>query len=338
MGILATLRNPTLLDVAKATDKDGSIVSIVEILNLTNEILEDMTWMTGNLETGNETTIRTGLPSVNWAKYYKGVLPSKGSLATVTDTCATLEGMVEISQRLADKGGKAAAIRALESMGMAEAFNQSVAQALFYASIQVDPEKFNGFGPRFSDKSAENGQNIIDAGGTGSDNTSIWLINWHPMTNFGIIPAGYPAGLQHQDIGIETAENFDGVTGSRLRVYRDMYYWHVGLVVKDWRYVVRIANIDQSTINGIGLQDAVSPDLVDLMIDASERVPSMSMGRFVWYMNRQVKIALRKQVRKQVSDGGGLTFENFAGKQVLTFNGWPIRICDALVANEARLT
>ena len=57
----------TLADWAKRVDPDGKTSAIVEMLNETNEILDDMIWAEGNLPTGHRTTIRTDLPSVTGA-------------------------------------------------------------------------------------------------------------------------------------------------------------------------------------------------------------------------------------------------------------------------------
>ena len=89
---MATLAvtNPTLADVAKATDPDGKIATIVEILNETNEMLDDMVWVEGNLPTGHRTTVRAGLPSPTWRKLYGGVQPTKATNVQVTDTTGML--------------------------------------------------------------------------------------------------------------------------------------------------------------------------------------------------------------------------------------------------------
>ena len=78
MAALATT-NPTLADVARRMDPDGKIDTIVEILNETNEILEDATMIEGNLPTGHRTTIRTGLPTPTFRKLYGGVQPTKST-------------------------------------------------------------------------------------------------------------------------------------------------------------------------------------------------------------------------------------------------------------------
>ena len=71
----------TLADIAKRTDPDGKISSIVELLSQTNEMLPDMLWKEGNLATGERTTVRTGLPTVAWRLLNQGVQPSKSTTA-----------------------------------------------------------------------------------------------------------------------------------------------------------------------------------------------------------------------------------------------------------------
>jgi len=57
MAVLS-VKNPTLADLAKVTDPNGQIADVIEILNETNEILLDMTWIEGNLTTGHQSCQR----------------------------------------------------------------------------------------------------------------------------------------------------------------------------------------------------------------------------------------------------------------------------------------
>ena len=175
---MATLsvKNPTLADLAKVTDPDGSIADVVEILNETNEILADMTWLEGNLTTGHRSSIRSGLPTPTWRKLYGGVQPTKARAVQVTDTTGMLEDYAEVDKALVDMAGDPAAFRLQEDRPHIEGMNQEIADTLFYGDETTAPEEFTGFAPRYNDLSAENGDNIIDGGGTGSDNASIWLI------------------------------------------------------------------------------------------------------------------------------------------------------------------
>ena len=56
----------------------------------------------GNLETGNKTTVRTGLPTPTWRKLYGGIQPAKSTTAQVQDSCGMLEAYAEIDKALAD--------------------------------------------------------------------------------------------------------------------------------------------------------------------------------------------------------------------------------------------
>ena len=334
---MATLsvQNPTLLDLAKATDPDGGIADIVEILAETNEVLDDMTWVQGNLTTGNRTSIRTGLPTPTWRKMYGGVQPDKGTQAQVDDTTGMLEAYAEVDKALADLSNNTAAFRMVEEKAHLEGLNQEIVDTLFYGNEDSEPEAFTGLAPRFNDTTAANGDNIIAGGGSGSENASIWLVVWSPQTCFGIIPKGSIAGLQRTDLGEVTLEDAsDGSNTGRMQAYRTHYRWDAGLCVRDWRYVVRIANIDKSLL----LKDAASgADLPDLMFQAMTQVPNLSLGRAAWYMSRNTMSFVRRQATNGTS-GSTLTIENVGGKMLTMFSGIPLRRCDSLSADEATVS
>jgi len=332
MAVLA-VTNPTLLDLARMTDPDGKIATIVEILNQTNEILEDMTWLEGNLPTGHRTTIRTGIPQPTWRKLYGGVQPNKGTTAQVTDSCGMLEAYAEVDVALADLNGNTAEFRLQEDRTHLEGMNQTVASALFYANEATAPETFTGLAPRFNSSAAANGENIIKGDGAGTDNTSIWLVVWGPNTVHGIVPKGSKAGFKMEDKGRCTIENVDGA-GGRMEAYRSHYRWDCGLSVRDWRYVVRICNIDKSNLTK---NAASGSDLIDLMTQAIEMIPSIGMGRPVFYASRMIRSFLRRQVVNKIGNST-LTMDQVPGKKIVTFDGIPIKRCDALAADESLVT
>jgi hypothetical protein len=330
MSTLATT-HPTLLDITKRLDPNGKIDTIAEILNQTNEVLEDMVWLEGNLPTGHRTTVRTGLPTPTWRKLYGGVQPTKSRTVQVTDSCGMLEAYAEVDKALADLNGNTGAFRLSEDRAHIEGMNQEFASTLFYGNESNEPEAFTGFGARFNDQAAENGSNILTSAATpdGNDNTSIYLVVWGPNTVHGIYPKGSMAGLKMEDKGQVTIENVDG-NGGRMEAYRTHYRWDCGLSVRDWRYVVRI-NIDQEDL----VKNAASgPDLVDLLTQAVELVPSLSMGRPAFYANRTVRSFLRRQISNKVA-ASTLTMEQVAGKHVTMFDGIPFRRCDAITNTEA---
>ena len=332
---MATLSaiNPTLLDVTKRLDPNGKIDTISELLAETNEIIEDMTFLDGNLPTGHRTTVRTGLPAPTWRKLYGGVQPAKSTTAQITDSCGMLEAYAEIDKALADLNGNAAAFRLSEDRAFIEGMNQEFANTLFYGNEGTNPEAFTGFAPRFNTKSgAINGENILlaDATASGSDQTSIWLVVWGPNTVHGIYPKGSKAGLSMEDKGQVTVENIDGNNG-RAEAYRTHYRWDLGLTVRDWRYVVRITNVDTSALTK---NASAGADLIDKMTEALELIPSLSMGRPAFYCNRTVRSFLRRQIMNKVA-GSTLTMDQVAGKHVTMFDGVPVRRCDRITSTES---
>ncbi len=321
----------TLADWAKRLDPDGKVPSIVELLSNTNEILADMQWLEGNLPTGHRTTVRTGLPQTAWRLLNQGVQPSKSTTAQIDEQCGMLEAWSEVDKDLALLNGNTAAFRLSEAQAFIESMNQEMSQTLFYGNAGLSPEEFTGLSVRYSDPAATNGQNVLDAGGAGSDNTSIWLICWGAQTVHGIFPKGSKAGLMHEDLGEVTVETTAGMAGTRMRAYQDHWQWKCGIALKDWRYAVRIGSIDVSNL----VAKSSAADLVELMIKATHRIPNMGMGKCAFYMNRTVKQMLDIQRRDDAITGGGLVYNDVDGKLVPSFRGIPIRTCDAILETEA---
>lgn len=330
---MATLSstNPTLADVAARMTPDGKIdPMIIEMLGETNEVLDDMTVIEANGFTEHKTTIRSGLPTGTWRKLNYGVQPEKSRTVSVKDSMGMLETYAEVDKALADLNGNSAAWRLSEDRAFIEGMNQNMATTLFYGDSSLDPEKFMGLAPRYNLLSAENGQNILDAAGTGSDNASIWLVVWGPNTCHSLYPKGSSAGLQARDLGEDTLLD---AAGGRYQGYRTHYKWDLGLTLRDWRYVVRICNIDVSDLTKNAASGA---DLIDQMTQALELVPNIGLGRPCFYMPRKIRSFLRRQITNKVASST-LTMEQVAGKKVVTFDGVPCRRSDALLTTEARV-
>lgn len=323
----------TLADWTKRLDPDGKTSAIAELLSQQNEILADMLFIEGNLPTGNRTTVRTGLPNAYWRRLNQGVQPSKSTTAQIDEACGMLEAWSEVDKKLAELNGNVGSFRLSEAQAFIEAMNQEMASTVFYGNSSLAPEEFNGLSARYSDPTAASGKNIINFSGSGSDNTSIWLVGWGANTVHGIFPKGSKAGLSHEDLGLVTVETTAGIAGSRMRAYQDKFCWDTGISVKDWRYCARICNIDVSDLGGM------SPaSLIDAMIKATHKFPSLNGCKPVFYMNRTIFQYLDIQRRDNVISGGQLSYEVVDGKRIYSFRGIPVRICDALLNTEAAVT
>lgn len=328
----------TLADWAKRFGPDSKPAAIIEILSQTNDILQTMRFKEGNLPTGEQASIRTGLPDVFYRLMNQGVPSSKSTTAQIVENAAMLEARSNVDKKLAEMNGDVNAFRLSESMAFIEAMNQRMASTLFNGTA-ANPEEFVGFNARYNDLSATNAQNILDAGGAGSDNSSIWLIAWGDNTVHGIFPKGSKAGLNHEDLGLDDVTD---ASGNFFRAYKDLYTWDNGLMVKDWRYAVRVANVDISELEGQSGSQAASAStaIMKLMSRAIDRLPSTSNVTMSFYANRTI-VSLLRVAALDKSNSAVVVEEalNQFGQTIFTtrFNGIMVSIVDALTETEARV-
>lgn len=334
MATIGTLK--TLYEWAKGIDPDGSISAVAEMLSQDNAIIDAMMFKEGNLPTGERVTIRTGLPTTYWRMMNAGVPNSKATSAQIDEQCAQATARSQVDASIARLNGNLAQFRVQEGRAFVESMGQEVADTIFYGSA-ANPEEFVGLANRYNSTSAGNGENILLAGGASSDNTSVWLLGLGDNSIYGVFPKGSKAGLNHEDLGLQDA--FDG-SNNRFRAYMDYYEWNVGLVVKDWRYGVRIANIDVSDLAGLsGAQELTdSTFLPKLMARAIDRLPSMQNIKPVFCMNRTAASLLRVAAMEKSS--GVVTIEdglNQFGQNIkqMKFLGVPVLINDAITNAES---
>jgi len=333
---MATLANTylNLIDVHKQADP--AIGEVIEVLKRQNPILDDAVAMECNMGAVHRHAIRTGLPTPAWGRLYQGIPQSKSTVQQVDDTTGFLEARSGIDTRLLKLAKNPGALRLGEAMSHLEAMNQEMASGLFYHDTATTPERFKGLSARFNTLGGgAAGNQIIDAGGTGSDNTSIWFVTWGDHACHLLYPQGTKAGVSREDKG---EQRINDAAGNPFYVKEEVFSWHMGLAVKDWRYVVRIANVDVSDML------AGSVDLYRHMRNAYWRLQSRRMdaksSRIAIYANRDVLAAL-----DGLSTGFGTAANTFLhvvpkeleGKEVLTYRGMPIRETDALLNTEARV-
>ena len=331
---MATLGNSfvDLIDIYKQQDGRGSFVPVIEMLMEMNPILEDAIAVECNKGSTHLHTVRTGLPSVAWGKLYQGIPNSKGRTAQVEDTTGFVEGLSTVDKRLLELSTNEGAVRLSEAQAFLESMAQEVATKMFYGDTASDPEEFMGLAPRFNSLSASNGNQIIDAGGTGSDNTSIWFVTWGDNQCNLLYPKGTSAGVQREDMGDQRV--LDG-SGNAYYAKEEKFSWHVGMAVKDWRYVSRIANVD------VSLMEAGSVALYDFMRKAYYQLQNRRVagGKIAIYCNRDVLEALDALATNAGASDNFVRLKpmEIEGKEVMTYRGIPIREVDALLNNEAQV-
>ncbi len=328
MSVLSALY-PTLSDVTRQIGPDGKVVSdIVDILTPVNECLDDFVFLPTNNKMSHRTTTLAGMSAPTWRKLYGFTSPTKATFENVVDSCGMLEDYSHIDKDLADMSGDPKQTRRNQDMIKVKSFNKTVNEATFYSNDALDtPEQILGLSPRFADddSTSENYQNIIkDSNGT--PDTSMWLCVWGPESGFHLYPEGTQAGLSMTDDGVYQDTNG---TGGYRKLYQTHFTWKLGLCIRDWRYFVRC----QFAIGSVLKSGATQVDLIDLMTQMLELPPNLTAGRTAFYANRTTKSFLRRQIANKVA-ASTLTMETVMGRHVMTFDGIPVRRCDALVSTE----
>jgi len=331
----------TLADVAKSKNK--MIGKVAEVLVEENPMLNDIPYMEMNEKTIHKEDIRSALPAIFYRKANQAIPASKTTTEERTFQAAHFESKSQIDTQVAMRGGKdrIAYNRWNQAQGHIQAQALEHADLIIYGSPTTSTLKTSGLFDIYStlNTSEETSKQIIDGGGTGSDNTSLLLINWGFRAIFGVYPAGTQMGLKRIDrsrgnteVQI-TALDSNGDAGT-FYGFEEQFEIDHGLVVKDFRQGVRVANIDVSNLQ----TGAGAADLIDLMISGHYKIHNPSNGKGVWYVNRTIEAFLHKQALTQVGAGAGLRYDNFEGKKILMFLGIPVRRSDALLNNESQVT
>lgn len=319
----------TLQDYATRKGVDGNVQHIIKTLTQANGLTDNLKFVECNSGTSHLSTIETGLPEAYWRLLNQGVPTSKDTTKQITDSCAMLEVYAPIDKKLVDIQGdnKADYMLAKESRFLRGLSNQL--ERNFWYGSSVNPASFIGLTARFNtlNNSVESSENIIDAGGVGDDNCSIWLVGFGDEAVHGIHPKNLPAGFQRSYLGEQTLKDAKGGSYQGLNTH---FSWDVGLCVANWRHCIRLANIDMAKVKSGEI------DLTELMIEVSERIPLDTVGTtYKWFGNRDVRTALRQQIRKDKNVN--LTWETVAGKRILAFDEFEFVRSDALLRNEARV-
>lgn len=339
MGALAST-NPTLLDVARSLDPQGKVSSVAEVLSKHNEVLDDIPWFEGNLPTGHQVTLRSGLPTPTWRLFNQGATRIKSTTRQVSEVCGMLENYLEIDKDLAMLNGNTKAFQMSQANGIMEAFNQAFKTALIYGDVTADPEQFTGIAPRYySTTQASYASQIISAGES-STLTSVYLVGWGAGKVYCTYPKGAMGGLQIQDLGEQTV--YDSSLNP-YQAYRTHFQWKPGLVVEDGRYVSRLANINIATLETASDSSDTSINLLKFMSMQLDKLYSLTDVRPVFYMNPRVLSMLR--VKALFKTNLHLQLEELKGAdgiprqgKTLTFQGVPCRRIDEITVAETQIS
>jgi hypothetical protein len=342
---------PNLVDFARMTDPDGEIADIAWLLAQANDVLKDMIFQEANMPLGHKVSVNAGLPQGTWRGNNQGVPSSKPLFAQYQFSIGMLTDYSKVDKAEATLNGQVGKFRWTQDQSHIEGLSQQVATAMFYSNEQVNQNQFTGFSPYYNNLTTANAQtakNVINGGGTGSSNASIWLVGWGDNSTFAIFPKGSQAGLVYEDKG-DVRELYDA-NGNGYEGYTSYFEWKIGLAVKNWQYNVRICNLDTTTA---GLAGTAPPDLNILLAQAANKLPTATRRTSgieevdapgdpkpginpAIYVNRTVKTYLEIQAIRDKNVLIG--FKEYAGEPVLMWRDIPVRIADALLNTESTIS
>lgn len=340
---MATIGNSFIgiIDMLKgAGGTDAQMGEVVEALRQLNPLMDDAVTAECNMGTFHRHSIRTGLPSVAWGRLYQGIPQSKSTMQQVDDTTGFVEGLSTVDERLLEISPNPGAVRLSEGRSFLESMAQEVQRGFFYHDTTGAPEKFKGLSARYGRLTGGLASSqVIDAGGTGSDNTSIWFVTHGDNYTTLLHPKGTKAGVDRQDKGSQRVTDPDG---NAYYAKEELFRQHVGVGVRDWRYNARVANLDVSDVlaGTVDIYKFMRKAYYKLQGRRAAKMPGdvAGQGRTVIYMNRDMLEALDAlQTNGTANPALRLGTMELQGEEVTTYRGMPIRETDALINAEQRV-
>ena len=320
----------TLMDLRSRLMPDGTPVSsYAELLAQENDILDDIPWIAGNQLTGDIHFKRTALPSAQIRRINQGFDSSKGAVEAVRETCVEIVSRMTVDMKELDLAPSPEKYLLSESKGHVSVMNDTLITDFFYGA---DPEGIKGIATRLNKLSHKQ---VVNAGGTGSNLVSIYIIKWDTDEVTGIYPKETKAGL---DVFMKENELVPDKDGKTFLAHITMWSWFVGLKVRDERYIARLCNIDRDVLLGSG--DAAKEarqDLFRKLILAQDKIYHVNDGRVVMYADPQIFSILKIAAFEKSNMALGYS-DIKEDRRILSFAGIPIKRNDAQSVAEKKVS
>ena len=334
----------SLLTAAKMTN-NNEIVDVAEVLNETNDIISDAIVQRANDITSHVVSRRTALPAVSWVKVGNGWNATTGLLNQVRETMGMLKARYSCSEDIMRIQPNPAKFRMQQERAYIESMGQELANTLVgnasagaLSPTVAPPEEFAGFQYRYASISSADTSYVVNNGNdSGSDNTSIWFVQWKPGGVYLIHPRNTEGGgLKKMDKGLQLISGDNSVASTsatlqnptnQLWSYLTEFSWDVGLCVEDTRCVKRLANID-----------SVSTETNTLNEDKIIQIRNNFKTNDTIYMYCNETVFTQLQILAKDKTNVHWTENNPFGKPQMYFLDMPIRRCDAITNVEATLS
>ncbi len=244
--------------------ENGAFVPWAETLTENNPFLFDLAITPANGILSNEGSRETSLPTPQIINVGEGHISSTVRWDKFKENISIFVDRADIPKHVADLQPNFGAFRAKVEDRHMEGFGQGVTNHMFYGTSVASPEKFDGLDVRYNVPDGTDPTNpssssadafVFDAGGTGNDTMSIFLVQHGLDKIHGITPVNDPMmGISKEDSGLVyavTSSSYTGVDAGRAerQQHRTEFEWKIGLNIVDMRSVARIRNIESAIAN-----------------------------------------------------------------------------------------
>lgn len=332
----------TLMDAKKMLDKE--IGDVAEVLAKAVPIVNDIPYVAMNKKVKHVVALRSDLPSVYYRKANQPIPASKTTIEEREFVAAHFESKAVMDEAVAEYGGKdrIGVNRWNQAEGHIQANAHELADLILYGSPEEDHRQVPGIAHILStlNPAEPTSKQIIDAGGSGLDLTSIYFVSWGKKKVYGVFEEGTQAGLRRVDrspgnMRVQIAGTTEAGGTGWYWGYEENFMVDHGLVVEDYRALARVANIDVSDLK----VPADAANLLKLMTRALYRIPpQLRQQKGKIYVNSTIMSFLDEQTQAQVGAGGGLTYQNVQGEQIMMFRGWMLQEMDNILNTEDEVT
>lgn len=335
----------SLVTAARQT-ANGQIVDVAEVLNETNNVIEDALVQKSTDITSHRVTRRSRLPAVTWVKVGNGWNATVGLTNQATETIGMMKARFLCPQDVMDIQANPDKYRSNQERAYVESMGQELSNTLFgnvaagtLSPTTEPPEEFAGFQYRYSSLSTSPTAYVLSNGHTTDDNTntSIWFIQWALNKVYLITPRNMDGtGLKKEDKGLVYTSGDSSIASTsatslnptlQLWAYITEFSWNVGLAIEDQRAVKRLCNIDP---------DHTADDTLDE--DKIIQVRNNFKGNEKIYMYCNETVFTQLQILAKDKTNVHWTGEDPFGRPQFNFLDMPVRRCDAITDVEPVLS
>lgn len=315
----------TIADLTKQIDPKGNIAIIAETLSEMNEFLETAVMAEANQSFSDTGTKRIKLPAVTPRLPNAGATTGYGETSQIREGIMLFDALIQIDEVIADHAPNRDQLRRNILSEQLEAYMQEFSRILCYGN-SADPKEIDGFLTRYNDLSDSN---VRGAGGTGSDLSSVLMVEWNPVNAKLIYPMGSKtAGINEEDLAKQLVTDSNN---NSYRAYVNQVKMEFGLSILDDKYVSLIRNIEVSgTTNNL-----IATNGMNDMVYAKNALKHVGRNAKI-YVNRSLKSQFDIWALDKAN--GFYLAPNVSGMPPTTFQGMFIHMVDELIDTEPTIT